>query len=56
VFGNDNDSEEVADLFREALQCHLPGAFAQVVFAILDWSEEQRFFGPFRRALPTVSR
>jgi uncharacterized protein (TIGR02452 family) len=45
VFGN--DTEEVADLFRQALTTHFQGIFGNVVFAILDWSEEQRFIGPF---------
>jgi uncharacterized protein (TIGR02452 family) len=45
VFGN--DSQEIAELFREALAQPFRGVFARVVFAILDWSEEQRFIGPF---------
>jgi uncharacterized protein (TIGR02452 family) len=47
AFGN--DSEEIAELFREALRCRFSGIFAQVVFAITDWSKEQRFIGPFAR-------
>jgi uncharacterized protein (TIGR02452 family) len=46
VFGN--DTREVAELFREALAYHFQGVFATVVFAVLDWSEERRFIGPFK--------
>ena len=49
AFGN--DSEVIAALFRDALG---PGGFAgvfrHVVFAIIDWSNERRFLGPFARA------
>jgi uncharacterized protein (TIGR02452 family) len=51
VFGN--DSREVAELFREALEGPFRGVFAEVVFAILDWSEEARFIGPFREVFPS---
>jgi uncharacterized protein (TIGR02452 family) len=46
VFGN--DCQEIAELFGQALRGPFCGVFAQVVFAILDWSEEARFIGPFR--------
>lgn len=42
-----NDPEVIADLFREALLARFAGVFRRVVFAILDWSEERRFIGPF---------
>ncbi len=42
-----NDPEVVADLFREALATRFVGVFKRVVFAILDWSDEKRFLGPF---------
>jgi uncharacterized protein (TIGR02452 family) len=45
AFGN--VSEEVAGLFHEALRGSYRGAFARVVFAITDWSEDNRFIGPF---------
>src|SRR5262249_10552865 len=45
VFGN--DSREIAELFHEALTGNFRGVFRRVIFAILDWSEEQRFIGPF---------
>jgi uncharacterized protein (TIGR02452 family) len=45
VFGN--DSREIAELFHQALTGDFRGVFRRVVFAILDWSEEQRFIGPF---------
>jgi len=47
VFGN--DTEEVAELFHRALAYHFQGVFAKVIFAVLDWSEERRFIGPFDR-------
>lgn len=48
VFGN--DPVRTARDFRTALEGPFTGAFAQVVFAIADWSEERRFLGPFRAA------
>jgi uncharacterized protein (TIGR02452 family) len=42
-----NDPEEVAELFRAALATRFHGAFARVVFAVLDWSEDRHFIGPF---------
>jgi uncharacterized protein (TIGR02452 family) len=54
VFGN--DSEEIADLFQQALHGRFSGVFSRVIFAILDWSEEQRFIGPFRGAFPGAVR
>jgi uncharacterized protein (TIGR02452 family) len=47
VFGN--DSQEVAELFHAALSPQFQGVFAKVEFAVLDWSEERRFIGPFER-------
>ena len=47
VFGN--DPREIALLFKEALERSYHGAFATVVFAIVDWSPERRFIGPFER-------
>jgi uncharacterized protein (TIGR02452 family) len=52
VFGN--DSEEVAELFDEALKGPFRGAFAQVAFAILDSSAEEPMIGPFRRRFAPV--
>jgi uncharacterized protein (TIGR02452 family) len=51
VFGN--DSGEVAELFRRALTSHFQGVFARIIFAVLDWSEERRFIGPFERVFGT---
>jgi uncharacterized protein (TIGR02452 family) len=48
VFGN--DTVEVAGLFRAALETRFRGAFQRIVFAVLDWSDERRFIGPFYRA------
>jgi uncharacterized protein (TIGR02452 family) len=51
VFGN--DSREIADLFQQAFADNFRGIFRRVVFAILDWSEEQRFIGPFAALFET---
>ena len=48
--GGGNDGRVIAELFRESLIDRFRGAFARVVFAIRDWSEEQRFIGPFEHA------
>jgi uncharacterized protein (TIGR02452 family) len=45
-----NDPAEIAALFAEALCGPFQGAFATVVFAVLDSSPERRFIGPFERA------
>ena len=42
-----NDPAAVADLFREALAGRFAGAFARVVFAVLDTTAERRFIRPF---------
>ena len=44
-----NDPQVIADLFRAVLATRLAGVFRRVVFAVLDWSAEQRFLGPFER-------
>ena len=43
-----NDPTEVADLFHAAVHGPFAGAFERLVFAVLDYSPEQRFIGPFR--------
>lgn len=48
VFGN--DPTEIAGLFAAALAGPFRGAFAIVVFAVLDSSPDRRFIGPFERA------
>ena len=45
----ENDGNQIASLFREALATTFRGAFEHVVFAITDWSDEKRFIGPFQR-------
>jgi len=45
-----NDPVRTARDFRAALEGEFSGAFAQVVFAIADWSEDRRYLGPFRAA------
>jgi uncharacterized protein (TIGR02452 family) len=42
-----NDGNEIADLFHEALSESFKGAYRRVIFAIVDWSPERRFIGPF---------
>jgi uncharacterized protein (TIGR02452 family) len=51
VFGN--DARVVAELFYTALGHSFRGAFRRVIFAVLDWSEERRFVGPFERLFGT---
>jgi len=46
AFGN--DAHRTAIDFRHALETDFSGAFADVVFAITDWSPERRILGPFR--------
>jgi uncharacterized protein (TIGR02452 family) len=47
AFGN--DAAEIAALFHAALTTRYQGVFAQIVFAITDWSDDHRFIGPFER-------
>jgi hypothetical protein len=44
------DSGVLAGIFRELLTTTFASAFEQVAFATTDWSQKQRFIGPFRRA------
>jgi uncharacterized protein (TIGR02452 family) len=46
AFGN--DVARTARDFHNALTQEFSGAFAEVVFAITDWSPERKFLGPFR--------
>lgn len=48
AFGNDGN--QIAGLFRQALEGHFQEAFDHVLFAITDWSEDAKFIGPFLRA------
>lgn len=48
AFGN--DARRTALDFREALENNFSEAFADIVFAITDWSPERRFLAPFREA------
>lgn len=43
------DTESVAEIFREALAGPFRGTFEEVVFAVLDATEDRRFIGPFER-------
>jgi len=47
-----NDCGEIAELFHDALAHQFRTAFSRVAFAILDWSEERRFIGPFEAQFP----
>jgi uncharacterized protein (TIGR02452 family) len=51
-----NDGREVAELFQQALAHDFQGVFARVIFAVLDWSEERRFIGPFESLIQPSKR
>jgi len=53
AFGNDGD--EIARLFRDALSDNFRGAYRRVAFAIVDWSPECRFIGPFEKAFKSMT-
>ncbi|GAB4136735.1 MAG: hypothetical protein Fur0037_01480 [Planctomycetota bacterium] len=53
AFGN--DSRRCARDFRDALRGPFAGAFAEVVFAIADWSPDRRSLGPFRDAFASAA-
>jgi hypothetical protein len=40
----------MADPLRDALAGPFHGVFDEIVCAVTDWSPEQRFIGPFRKA------
>ncbi|WP_200861586.1 TIGR02452 family protein [Methylohalobius crimeensis] len=46
AFGN--DAHRTATDFQNALENEFRGAFSEIRFAIVDWSPERRFLGPFR--------
>jgi uncharacterized protein (TIGR02452 family) len=48
AFGN--NGSDIASLFRKALAENFKGAYRQVIFAIVDWSPEKKFIGPFQHA------
>ena len=48
AFGN--DGKLVSSLFYKALNENFKGAYKVVVFAIVDWSSNEKYIGPFRRA------
>lgn len=48
AFGN--DAHRTASDFRDALENNFNEAFAEIVFAITDWSPERRTLAPFRDA------
>ena len=48
-----NDPEVVAQMFRKHLET-FAGHFTEVVFAVADWSDQRRTFGPFAKALAST--
>ena len=48
AFGN--DGREIAGLFYRTLERNFKGVYGQVVFAIVDWSRDRKFIGPFQEA------
>ncbi|HXE80840.1 MAG TPA: TIGR02452 family protein [Vicinamibacterales bacterium] len=46
AFGN--DPHRTASDFRQALTGDFSAAFSDIVFAVVDWSPDRRFLGPFR--------
>jgi len=42
-----NDGHEIARLFHDALSNKFNGAYRRVIFAVVDWSPDRRFIGPF---------
>lgn len=50
------DPEMMAGVFHDALTGPFRGVFDEIVFAVLDWSPERRFIGPFARAFGAVDR
>ena len=44
------DGTEIAGMFRRAIEDNFRGAYREVVFAIVDWSPEKKFIGPFEQA------
>jgi uncharacterized protein (TIGR02452 family) len=49
AFGN--DGHQIAELFHRALEQNFKGSYEEVVFAVLDWSREQKFIWPFRKRM-----
>ena len=45
AFGN--DPELIAKLFGDALRGPFAGCYRRMIFAVTDWSSEQRFIGLF---------
>jgi uncharacterized protein (TIGR02452 family) len=43
------DGAVISGLFRRGLDDNFRGAYQEIVFAIVDWSPEKRFIGPFER-------
>jgi uncharacterized protein (TIGR02452 family) len=52
AFGN--EGHEIAALFRKAFDQNFKGVYRQVIFAIVDWSRERRFIGPFQEVFKAI--
>lgn len=50
------DPEMMARIFRDAILGPFLGVFDELVFAVTDWSPEERFIGPFQRMLGGETR
>jgi uncharacterized protein (TIGR02452 family) len=48
AFGN--DGHQIARLFREHIEGEFRDAYRRIVFAVVDWSGDKRYIGPFREA------
>jgi uncharacterized protein (TIGR02452 family) len=48
--------EMMAGIFHDALMGPFRGVFDELVFAVTDWSPEERFIRPFRRMLGVETR
>ncbi len=46
----ENDGEMIASLFKTAFDTTFKNVFAKVIFAIADWSLEEKFIGPFLKS------
>ncbi|MFZ9740179.1 MAG: TIGR02452 family protein [Prochlorotrichaceae cyanobacterium] len=51
-----NDPLRTAGDFRQALEDDYRGVFSDIVFAIVDWSPERKFLGPFRDVFSSEDR
>lgn len=50
-----NDPMRTAESFRDAIDAFPTGSFDYIDFAITDWSPEERFIGPFKATLSSMT-